>query len=87
MGRGNFANAGCFESALDPRIVLPEGIFEASDAVAACDGDVEKLKKTHLFTSEEMSREVAFLSQLEAQDRLERELRPTAGTASTSVTS
>jgi len=52
------------------------GLFEASDAIAAYDWDMAGLKQTHLFMSEEMNREAAFLSGLDSGS--EREKRRTA---------
>jgi flavin-dependent dehydrogenase len=53
---------------------LALGLFEASDAVAAYDWELAGLKETHLFMSDEMNREVAFLVQLdsEGERKLER---------------
>ena len=45
---------------------LALGLFEASDVVAGYDWDLERLKETHLFMSEEMNREVAFLNELDS---------------------
>jgi flavin-dependent dehydrogenase len=42
------------------------GLFEASDAIAGYDWDLEGVKETHLFMSEEMNREVAFLAELDS---------------------
>jgi flavin-dependent dehydrogenase len=42
------------------------GFFEASDAIAAHDRDMEELKRIHLGMSEEMNREVAYLAGLDA---------------------
>jgi flavin-dependent dehydrogenase len=42
------------------------GLFEASDAIAAHDRDLEELKRIHLGMSEEMNREVAYLAALDA---------------------
>jgi hypothetical protein len=43
---------------------LALGLFEASDVVAGYDWDLPGLKETHLFMSDEMNREVAFLNAL-----------------------
>ena len=47
---------------------LALGLFEASDAIAGYDWEVAGLKETHLFISEEMNREVAFLNELDRAD-------------------
>jgi len=52
---------------------LALGLFEASDAIAGYDWDLAGLKETHLFMSEEMNREVAFLNELDRdRPKLER---------------
>ncbi|MGH9337133.1 MAG: NAD(P)/FAD-dependent oxidoreductase, partial [Vicinamibacteria bacterium] len=48
------------------------GMFDASDRIAAYDWDLPRLKETHLFMSEEMNREVRFLSELDTADRTRR---------------
>jgi flavin-dependent dehydrogenase len=54
---------------------LAIGLFEASDAVAAYDWDLSEVKETHLFMSEEMNREVAFLNELDRAHRPKLERR------------
>ncbi len=51
------------------------GLFEASDKIAAHDRGMEEIQKIHLFMSEEMNREVDFLTQLDAGPRLALERR------------
>jgi flavin-dependent dehydrogenase len=45
------------------------GLFEASDIIAGYEWDLASVKETHLFMSDEMNREVAYLSALDSQDR------------------
>lgn len=51
---------------------LALGLFEASDAVAGYEWDLPGLKETHLFMSDEMNREVAFLNALASEKELKR---------------
>lgn len=51
----------------DLRDDLALGLFEASDTIAGYDWSLQGLKETHLFMSEEMNREVAFLVGLDAK--------------------
>jgi flavin-dependent dehydrogenase len=51
------------------------GLFESSDIIAGYEWDLESVKETHLFMSDEMNREVAFLSGLDSRVRPELERR------------
>jgi flavin-dependent dehydrogenase len=51
------------------------GLFEASDIIAGYEWDLGSVKETHLFMSDEMNREVRFLSGLDSRDRPELERR------------
>ncbi len=43
------------------------GLFEASDIIAGYEWDLASVKETHLFMSDEMNREVAFLNGLDTE--------------------